>query len=199
MRTKRDADAFLDELTALVLKEGIQGLTIGELARRMRCSRTRLYEIAPTKEQIFCFVVGRFFQTALEEGRVQAGRAPDPASALVDSLIVGVREAARTSSAFLRDVEAFDEARRLYDSYQQARTTHFGELIENGASQGIFLECNATVVAEIMFGAALHLRRSTFLARAGLTIDIAFKQFYSLMLHGLLKPGATVREGLLRS
>lgn len=194
MRKKRDADEFLDELTELFLKEGIQDLTIGELARRMRCSRTRLYEIAPTKEEIFCRVVARFFMAALEDGRKQAAHAQDPASALVDSLTVGVREAARTSVAFLRDVEAFEDARLLYDDYQHARTTHFSELIEAGTARGVFMECNAAVVAEFMFGAALRLRSSTFLARTGITIDAAFNQFYSLLLHGLLRPDAALRE-----
>ncbi len=191
---RRDADAFLDELTTLFLKEGIRDLTIAELAQRMRCSRTRLYEIAPTKEQIFCVVVDRFFRFALEKGKSQAQSAADPTAALVNSLAVGVRESARTSVAFLRDVEASADARHLYDEYQHARTTHFSELIEAGASRGVFVECNAAVVAEIMFGAALHLRNSAFLARAGLTIDAAFKQFYGLLLHGLLHPEATVRE-----
>lgn len=188
MRTRRDADAFLDELTTLFLNEGIRDLTIADLAQRMRCSRTRLYEIAPTKEQIFCVVVDRFFRFALEKGRSQAERAADPTSALVDSLAVGVRESARTSVPFLRDVEASDDARHLYDEYQHARTTHFSELIEAGSSLGVFVECNAAVVAEIMFGAALHLRNPAFLARAGLSIDAAFEQFYALLLHGLQRP-----------
>lgn len=188
MRTSRDADAFLDELTTLFLNEGIRDLTIADLARRMRCSRTRLYEIAPTKEQIFCVVVDRFFRFALEEGRSQAERAADPTSALVNSLAVGVRESARAGVPFLRDVEASDDARHLYDEYQHARTTHFSELIEAGSSLGVFVECNAAVVAEIMFGAALHLRSPAFLARAGLTIDAAFEQFYGLLLHGLRRP-----------
>jgi AcrR family transcriptional regulator len=198
MTKRRDADAFLDELTELFIHEGIRDLTIGELARRMQCSRSRLYEIAPTKEQIFCSVVARFFDRALAQGRAQAALAPDAASALVDSLAVGVRASARISVAFLRDMEAIDEARQLYDTYQHERTTHFSELIAAGAAHGVFVECNAAVVAEIMFGAALHLRNSAFLARAGLTIDAAFEQFYGLLLGGLLRPGAVVREGLLR-
>lgn len=159
----------------------------------VRCSRSRLYEVAPTKEQMFCAVVERFFQRALEEGRARAARAADPAAALMDSLAVGVLASARVSLLFLRDLESSVEAQRLYDDYQHARTTHFSELIEAGAARGVFMECNAAVVAETMFGAALHLRSSAFLAKAGLTIDAAFDQFYRLMLLGLLKPDAAVR------
>lgn len=61
-------DEFLDTLMELVLAEGIRNLTIGEIAARLRCSRRRLYEIAQTKEEIFCAMVDRFFRGVLDKG-----------------------------------------------------------------------------------------------------------------------------------
>ena len=54
MRKTLTDDEFFDALTNLLLAEGIKSLTVGEIASRMRCSRRRLYDIAQTKEEIFC-------------------------------------------------------------------------------------------------------------------------------------------------
>ncbi|HBO81229.1 MAG TPA: TetR family transcriptional regulator, partial [Cupriavidus sp.] len=53
MATRRTDEAFLEELTHLLITTGVSTLTIGEMAQRMRCSRRRLYEIATTKEELF--------------------------------------------------------------------------------------------------------------------------------------------------
>src|SRR3974390_1369355 len=57
---------FLDGLTNLFLREGITGLTVGEIAARLRCSRRRLYGIALTKEAIFSVMVDRYFRARLQ-------------------------------------------------------------------------------------------------------------------------------------
>ncbi len=56
MATRRTDEAFLEELTHLLITTGVSSLTIGEMAQRMRCSRRRLYEIAETKEELFVHV-----------------------------------------------------------------------------------------------------------------------------------------------
>lgn len=190
---RRDTDEFLDELAALFLAEGIRDLTIGEIARRMRCSRTRLYAIAPTKEEIFLFIVDRFFTGVFEEGKATAARAPNPARALIESLAVGVNAGKRTSVAFLRDVEASEQPRQSFDRYQLARTRSFSHLVDQGVAEGMFVECHGAVVAELVLGAALRLRQPAFLSREGLTLESAFDEFYRVLLRGLLTPER--REG----
>lgn len=190
---------FLAALIDLFLAEGIGSLTVGEIAERMRCSRRRLYAIAQNKEEIFCAVVERFFRAKLDEGNELIRQPRDLPVALAAYLDVGVRAAGRMSANFLLDIEASESARALFDAYQQARTAGMSQLIDRGVRDGVFSRCHGQVVAEVIFGAALRLRRPAFLDAAGLTIEEAFQELYRVLLEGLLvdrsrKPGARSRK-----
>src|SRR4051795_1530796 len=55
-------DELLDQLVTLVLAEGFGAFTLDELARRLRCSKSTLYALAASKEQLVVAVVKRFSQ-----------------------------------------------------------------------------------------------------------------------------------------
>lgn len=184
-------DDFLDRLMELVLAEGISNLTVGEMAARLRCSRRRLYDIAETKEEIFCAIVDRFFHGILEKGETLAREAlirneQDLPAAIAAYLDVGVRAGGRMRVAFLDDVENSERARTSFDRYQESRTLRLTEMVDEGVRTGVFVPCHGRVVSEVILGAALRLRRPAFLAEAGLTIEEAFQEFYRMLLGGLL-------------
>ena len=186
MRKTLTDDEFFDALTNLLLAEGIKSLSVGEIASRMRCSRRRLYNIAQTKEDIFCATVERFFHSVLDEGETLIRSEQNLTAAIAAYLGVGVRAASRISVQFLQDVEDAEPARTIFDNYQQARTMRLSQLIDEGVRQGVFVACHGLVVSELILGAALRLRRPAFLAQANLTIEEAFQEFYRVLLDGLL-------------
>jgi AcrR family transcriptional regulator len=193
-------DEFLDTLMELVLAEGIRNLTIGEIAAGLRCSRRRLYEIAQTKEEIFCAMVDRFFRGVLDKGEALASKKRDLPAAIAAYLDEGVKAAARISVGFLTDVDESEVARACFDHYQQTRTLRLAQLVDEGVHTGVFIPCHGRVVSEVILGAALRLRRPGFLAEAGLTIEEAFQEFYRLLLSGLLtqaSKGAPDSDGLV--
>lgn len=194
-KTTKD-DEFLDALTELLLTEGIRGLTVGEIAARMHCSRRRLYDIAKTKEEIFCVMAERFFGQILDQGEALASREEDLTAALAAYLDVGVRAGSRISVPFLKDLEDSPAARSAFDRYQQARTVRLSQLVDQGVRQGVFVPCHGLVVSELILGAALRLRRPAFLAQADLTIEDAFQEFYRLLLGGLLTNAAAPKSAL---
>ena len=177
---------FLDSLTALFLAEGIKRLSVGEIASRLHCSRRRLYSIAKTKEEIFCAIVERFFQSVLDQGDALIRSEPNLTSAIAIYLDLGVRMGRRIGVLFLKDLEESEPARIIFDNYQQARTFRLSELIDEGVRQGVFVPCHGLLVAEVILGAALRLRRPAFLSQAGLSIEAAFQEFYRVFLNGLL-------------
>ncbi|WP_175856483.1 TetR family transcriptional regulator [Burkholderia anthina] len=186
-------DEFLKKLTDLFLAEGISNLTVGEIASRMQCSRRRLYGIAETKEDIFHAMTMRFFNEVLDEGEALIqGQQQDLTVALTAYLDVGVRAAGRMSARFLKDLEETESARACFDAYQQARARRFSQLIDQGVSEGVFIQCHGQVVSEMMLGAALRIRRAGFLAQANLTLEEAFAEFYRVVLTGLLSDTSAV-------
>jgi len=189
---------FLDGLTNLFLREGITGLTVGEIAARLRCSRRRLYGIAPTKEAIFSVMVDRYFRARLDEGEALLRGEQDLTVALAAYLDVGVRSSGRVSAQFVNDVENNDATRASFDAYQQARADGLSQLIDEGVRRGIFVACHGAVVAELMLGASMLLRRPAFLVRANVTIEEAFREFYRVFLGGILAKAAApnaIQEG----
>ena len=55
-------EEILDELEAIFLAEGFRGLTVGTLAARLRCSRSTLYALAATKEELYLRVSDRILR-----------------------------------------------------------------------------------------------------------------------------------------
>ncbi len=186
MRKTLSDDSFLNELTGLFLAEGVNSLTIGDIASRLRCSRRRLYEIAKTKEEIFCTAVDHFFQGVLDESQAVSRNEPNLTAAIATYLNVGVRAGSQMSVRFVKDMEESESARIKFDEYQRARTIALAELIDEGVQQGVFVPCHGLLVAELILGAALRLRRPAFLAQADLTIEGAFQELYRVLLGGLL-------------
>ncbi|MBN9371873.1 MAG: TetR/AcrR family transcriptional regulator [Hydrogenophaga sp.] len=191
MRKNLTDDDFMDALTDLLLAEGINGLTVGEIAARLHCSRRRLYDVAQTKEEIFCAAAEHFFNRILGQSEALVGREQDLTAALAAYLNVGVQAAGRIGVQFLKDLEYSATARSIFDRYQQARTMRLSQLIDEGVQQGVFAPCHGLVVSELILGAALRLRRPAFLAQANLTIEEAFQEFYRVLLGGLLIDSAT--------
>ena len=61
--TTRQAQ-LLDQLEELFLAEGFAGFTLEDLAVRLHCSKTTLYALAGSKEQLAVRVVRHFFRRA---------------------------------------------------------------------------------------------------------------------------------------
>lgn len=187
-------DEFLDTLTNLFLADGVKRLTVGEIAALLRCSRRRLYDIAQTKEEIFCAMVQRFFQSVLDEGEALIQVEPNLTEAIAAYLGVGVQAGSRLGVQCLKDIEESEATRSIFDTYQHARIFKLSQLIDEGVRQGVFVPCHGLLVAEAILGGAMRLRRPAFLAQADLTIEAAFAEFYRLFLGGLLVDVAAPTE-----
>ena len=93
-RTRRQLD-LLDRLVALMAGEGFAGFTLDDIALRMHCSKTTLYALADSKQDLVVEVVKQYFRTAVDavEGRVAGEN--DPA-ARITAYLSAVAEQLRT-------------------------------------------------------------------------------------------------------
>ncbi|MEM5427744.1 TetR/AcrR family transcriptional regulator [Cupriavidus oxalaticus] len=193
MATRRTDDEFIQELTRLLSTEGVSSLTIGELAQRMRCSRRRLYEIAPTKEALFVGICERVLAASLEKGFAAARRESDPARA-VSAYLHATLNTSGLSKTALTDLDAIDSGKAVFDAYQLARVRGLENLLEAGMRAGQMAPHNPRLVSEAILGAAHRLRNQQFLKETGMKIGDAFSEFYEIILNGLLcRPGQDAR------
>ena len=64
-RTARQVD-LLERLVALMVAEGFAQFTLDDLAERLHCSKTTLYALASSKQELVVEVVKHYFRAAVE-------------------------------------------------------------------------------------------------------------------------------------
>ncbi|GAA1029552.1 TetR/AcrR family transcriptional regulator [Amycolatopsis albidoflavus] len=179
--------ALLRELETLFLAEGFAGFTLDDLAARLRCSKSTLYALAPSKEQLAVKVVAHFFRDAAErlEKRI-AGI--DDARELIGEYLSGVSEHLnRASPEFMADIAAFAPARDTYQLNSRAAARRIRAFIDKGVADGVFRDVHARLVAE-MTGLIIEGIQTGVLGRRTDVSDAeAFTALGELLLGGLDK------------
>lgn len=182
--------ALLDQLQDLFLAEGFMAFTLEDLAARLHCSKSTLYAVAASKEQLATKVVGQFFKGAAEEiERRLAG--VDDARAMIEIYLAGAADWLRpASSAFLSDVADFAPTRAAYAINSTAAAGRIRQFIAKGVQDGVFREVHASLVAEMAAALIEDIQSRELGRRAGVTDAEAFAGLAALLLDGL-----TVRPG----
>lgn len=183
---RRTEEEFKQALTALLITEGISKFTIAEIAARLKCSKRRIYQIAPTKEELFIDICREVFNSKLKQGFDKTNQESEPTK-IIKVYLTATLNTSGIGKACLVDLEATEQGRKLFDDYQLARIRGLEGIIEEGIKQNVFTSYNSRLVSEAILGAAQRLRNPVFLEEIGMRIGDAFEHFYQLVLDGLLK------------
>jgi AcrR family transcriptional regulator len=184
-RTRARRDELLDQLVALVLAEGFADVTLDELARRLRCSKSTLYGIAASKEQLVVAAVKRFFQraTAAVEERV-AGPADHPEQ--ISAYLLAVAEQLQPASpAFFADVAAFAPAREIYERNTQSAAARVQQLVSAGVAAGTVRPVHASFVGAAVAQVMAAIHRGDITATTGLDDAAAYRELAALVIAGV--------------
>jgi AcrR family transcriptional regulator len=178
---------LMDALIDIVLAEGFVGLQMSDLASRLNCSKSTLYSIAPSKEQLLVSIVRTFFRRATE--RVES--AVDPAAPAIDRihsyLSAVATELAPASPVFFADLERFAPAGDIYRTNTQIAAARVQELVLE-AAPGIdptFLGAVARLLME-------SIHRGDIARATGLDDSAAYRALAELILAGVA--GAPARS-----
>ena len=179
--------ALLADLEALFLAEGFATFTLDDLAGRLRCSKSTLYALAPSKEQLAVKVVTQFFRGAAEriEERIDG---IDDAPKLIGEYLAGVSEHLnRASATFMRDLAEFGPTRDAYQLNSRFAAKRLRQFIDKGVADGVFRDVHARLVAE-MTGLIIEGIQAGVLAQRTEVSDAeAFTALGELLLGGLNK------------
>lgn len=176
---------LLTQLEELFLAEGFVDFTLAELARRMQCSKSTLYALADSKEQLATRVVENFFIGATERVETAIAGLRD-ARELVASYLAGVsQQLNRASSRFMRDVASFPPARSVYELNSKAAAERIRGFITTGVADGVFREVQATLFAEMTGLLIEGIQTGVLRARAGASDAEAYRALSDLLLGGV--------------
>lgn len=180
--TARQAELF-DQLVALFLEEGFRDLTIDAVAARLRCSKTTLYVLAGTRDELVRAVVVHFFRGATE--RVEARVAAAGEQRIVAYLDAVAEELESASAAFFDDVAASPAARGIYERNTRAAAGRVAELVAEGVASGAFRPVHVGFVADVLTSTMVRIQQRRVAAATGLEDAAAYTELAALVLRGL--------------
>ena len=182
--TRRQAE-LLDQLEALFLTEGFARFTLEELALRLRCSKSTLYALAGSKEQLALRVIRHFFRKATDAVEAQTITETDPALRVTAYLSAVARALAPAGEAFHRDFDAFAPGREVYERNTALAADRVRELIGEGVTEGRFREVHPALIADTVTTLMFRIGRGDTARATGLDDATAYRELAALLLHGI--------------
>ena len=182
--TRRQAE-LLDQLEQLFLAEGFSRFTLEDLAVRLHCSKSTLYTLAESKEQLAHRVIKHFFRKAAAAVGAQTVAEQDPALRVTAYLVAVARALAPASPAFHRDLDGFAPGREVYERNTAMAAERVRELIAEGVAQGRFREVHPALVADTVTTLMFRIGRGDTARATGLDDASAYRELAALLLHGI--------------
>lgn len=183
-RTARQ-DALLDELVALMTAEGFASFTLDELAERLRCSKTTLYQLAASKQELVVEVVKQYFRAAVESVESRVASATDP-RARVEAYLRGVADQLQPlSRTFMADLQAFAPAAEVYRRNTEAAADRIRTLIGEAIEAGAFRPVDAAFMGEMVAATMFEIQRGLVGSRLGISDSEAYAVLASTVVLSL--------------
>lgn len=166
-------------LLELYLAHGFLRFGVAELAARLKCSKSTLYVIAPSKEQIITATVRAYFKAATEVVERRVADHDDPATAVAVYLMAVAEELEPASAQFFADLHAFEPAGAIYRQNTALAAARVTELV-TAAAPG---EGTRAVFAGAVAGTVMEaINRGDFESRTGLNDAAAYRELADMML-----------------
>jgi AcrR family transcriptional regulator len=182
------AEELADQLVDLFLAEGFRHLTLSAIAARLRCSKSTLYALGQTKEQVTVNVVRRFFRDATERVEAATGAAAADGERIV-AYLRAIGDALRpASAAFMSDLAGHALAREIYQQNTAIAARRVRELIADGVRTGEFRPVHAWFVADTVAATMERIQSGAVQAATGLPDADAYDELATLVLEGIRAP-----------
>jgi AcrR family transcriptional regulator len=182
--TRRQAE-LLDQLEQLFLAEGFSRFTLDDLAVRLHCSKSTLYALAESKEQLAHRVIKHFFRKATAAVEAHTVTEQDPALRVTAYLTAVAGALAPAGPAFHRDLDGFAPGREVYERNTALAAERVRELIADGVARGRFREVHPALVADTVTTLMFRIGRGDTARATGLDDAAAYRELAALLLHGI--------------
>lgn len=181
----RARDALLDETLELFLADGFRHLTLAELAARLRCSKSTLYRLGTSKDELIANVLKHFFREATDAVEARVAATADPADRLAEYLRAVADRLRPASAAFMADVSAHPRAREIYEGNTAIAASRVAELIAEGVRARRFRNVDAAFVADTIAATMQRIQTGRVRTATGLSDAAAYDKLAGLVLDGM--------------
>ncbi|MGE4427734.1 MAG: TetR/AcrR family transcriptional regulator [Solirubrobacteraceae bacterium] len=178
-------EEVLRDIEPIFLRDGIRGIRMGDLATEVGCSRSTLYEIAPSKEDLLLLVLDRMMDRISRRGAEAIAGADTHVARMSAMMESGVADFAALGPRFLDAVRSHPPARMLFDRWVGVCRDALEQMIDDAVLAGEIRPVNGPVVAEMMFSAVLRFTEPEFTRALKVGLAEALEQIIDVLLHGL--------------
>jgi AcrR family transcriptional regulator len=182
--TARRAELF-DAVATLFLSEGFAHLTLDQIAARLRCSKSTLYTLAGSKDDLVRAVTVHFFRSATAEVEAAVADVAGTPARLTAYLTAVGAALAPASEAFMEDLAAFAPARELYEQNTRAAARRVHDLISDGVATGDVRDVHAAFVADVAASVMVRIQQRAIKASVGLDDSQAYLELAQLLTAGI--------------
>lgn len=178
-------EELLDALTEVFLAEGFAAFSTAALAERLRCSKTTLYLVAASKEQIVTTTVRAFFRRAAERIEARVAASSDPVDRIRRYLDGVAAELDPVTDAFYADLQAFPPAADVYRENTFIAARRVGQLVADGVAAGVLRPAHTAFVGAAVTQVMAAIQRGDVADATGLNHAQAYRELADLVLSGL--------------
>jgi len=188
-------DELFGQLVDLFLREGFSDVTLAAAAQRLHCSKSTIYSLASSREQLVQKAVVHFFKGAAERVERKLDGSHDATDRIATYLRAVGDELRPASAAFMDDVGSFPPANDIYE-----RNTHFAAarvaaLISDGVRDGAFREVPAAFIAEAVSAVMVRIQQRRLQESTGLTAAQCYDELATLLVHGIRATASEKDDG----
>jgi len=175
--------AVLDITLDLILHQGFSNLSLDLLAEQARCSKSTLYTLAGSKEQLVVRCVEHYFRRAAVRIEDKLASQHSASARLRTYLLAVAQELDGASEAFLADVATHGSTRLSYQNHTHAAADRVRRIVSEGIETGEFDPVHARFLGEVTAAAMDAIERGTVAQRTSLTHAEAYAELASLTLN----------------
>ncbi len=178
-------EEVLDVIERVFRREGIRSVRMGDLADEAQCSRSTLYELAPSKEELLLLVLDRMMRRSARRTAASWAEADDPVDRVRIMLTTSSEDIAAIGPTFLDAVRSHPPTAMLFDRWIAAGRDTLEQLIEEAVVAKKLRPVTAAVFAEGMFAVVLRFTDPEVVRSTRTSPADALAELIDMLLDGL--------------
>lgn len=176
---------ILDVVEAVFLREGIRAVRMGQLAAEASCSRSTLYELAPSREELLLLVLDRMMRRIMRRGAEAIASFDDPVEKIRAMMLSGALDFGALGPRFLEALQQDAPARMLFDRRIEEGLVVLEHLIDDAVGGGHFRKVNASVIAEAILVVVLRFTDPDSIHSSRISPAVKLTEMIDVLLDGL--------------
>jgi AcrR family transcriptional regulator len=182
--TRRQTELF-DALVNLFLGSGFAHLTLDEIASSLRCSKSTLYTLASSKEQLVRSATIHFFRRATDDVESHIKGVTGARERITAYLSAVGTALATASDQFMADLDAFPPAREIYEQNTRIAAARVQQLIDEGVTHGDFRRVHAAFAADLVATMMVRIQQRWVRDSTGLDDAHAYRELAAILTAGI--------------